>query len=115
MFSRDFGRQERAKIKHILESGRNEGARWWAFVPAFIVSTGACGGRAALAILLTLAKMDKIPSFCPLYCFALVAMPLKYAFIRILRAFIRVYGLLVWVCSSWVLCVACRAFVCVSG
>ena len=32
---------------------------------------------------------------------------------RILRRFIWVYRLLVWVCSFWVICVACGAFVCV--
>ena len=46
----------------------------------------------------------------PICRFALVALPLKYALFRILRRFIWVYRLLVWVCSFLVLCVACGGF-----
>ena len=56
-----------------------------------------------------------VPSFCPLSRFVLVGLSLKYAFIRILRGFLEGFGVLVWVCIGCVLCVACGAFVCVSG
>ena len=56
-----------------------------------------------------------LPAFCPLCCFACGAMPLKYAFIRILGRFLAGFYCSVWVCIALVLCVACRAFVCVSG
>ena len=51
------------------------------------------------------------PAFCPLVCFVLGALLANMPLFRILRRFIWVYRLLVWVCSSWVLCVACGAFV----
>ena len=47
--------------------------------------------------------------FCPLYRFVLGALPLKYAFIRALRAFLARFGVVVWVCVACVLCVACGA------
>ena len=47
--------------------------------------------------------------------FVLGVLPLKYAFIRILRGFSARFGVVVWVCVVLVLCVACGAFVCVSG
>ena len=47
---------------------------------------------------------------CPLFRFALDALPLKYALFRILRAFLARFGVVVWVCLSCVLCVACVAF-----
>ena len=56
-----------------------------------------------------------VPSFCPLSRFALVALSLKYAFIRVLRAFLARFGVVVCVCVACVLCVACGAFVCVRG
>ena len=77
--------------------------RWW------------CPLGATLAILLMLAKMNKIPSFCPSYCFALVGLLANMALFRIFRAFLEGFGVVVWVCVACVLCVACGAFVCVSG
>ena len=55
------------------------------------------------------------PAFCPLSRFALGALFLKYAFIRVLRAFLAWFVVVVWVCLVLALCVACGAFVCVSG
>ena len=54
-------------------------------------------------------------AFCPLSRFVLGALPLKYAFIRVSRGFSEGFGRFVWVCVACVLCVACGAFVCVSG
>ena len=55
------------------------------------------------------------PAFCLPYRlvsgWSLANMPL----FRVLRAFLARFGVVVWVCSLGVLCVACRAFVCVSG
>ena len=53
--------------------------------------------------------------FCPLSRFALGALPMKYAFIRVFRAFLEGFGVFVWVCVACVLCVACGAFVRVRG
>ena len=53
--------------------------------------------------------------FCPLSRFVFGALPLKYAFIRVLRAFSAGFGRFVWVYVACVLCVACGAFVYVSG
>ena len=52
---------------------------------------------------------------CLLCCFVLGALPLKYAFIRILRAFLEGFPCWMYVCIARVICVACVAFVCVSG
>ena len=71
------------------------------------------GGRGTLAILLTLAKMDKIPAFCPLSRFVLGALLANMALFRVLRAFLARFGVVVWVCVVLALCVACGAFVCV--
>ena len=64
------------------------------------MSTGA-GGRGTLAILLTLAKMERIPSFYPSYYFTLGALALKYALFRVLRAFLEGFMGFVWVCLFW--------------
>ena len=73
------------------------------------------GGRGTLAILLTLAKMDKIPSFRPLSRFVLGALLANMALFRVLMAFLEGLGRFVWVCVALVLCVACGAFVCVNS
>ena len=89
----------------------------------FIVSTGAEVVRAALAILLTSAKLDRIPPDAGggplavrsrllsalLLCLWRV-MP-EYAFVSRLLAFWRGFSCSVCVCLAWVLCVACVAFV----
>ena len=114
MFSRCFARPKVAKSKYIFKSeGRKTGGDVVACLP-FGVPTWA-GGRGTLAILLALAKIDKIPSFCPLSRFVLVGLSLEYAFIRILRGFLEGFPCWMWVCIVRVLCVACGAFVCVSG
>ena len=53
--------------------------------------------------------------FCPLSRFVFGALPLKYAFIRVLRGFLARFVGFVWVCVACVLCVACGAFVCVNS
>ena len=63
------------------------------------------------AILLTLAKMNEIPSFCPLYCFMLVALLANMALFRVFRGFLEGFVVVVWVCVVLVVCVACVAFV----
>ena len=55
------------------------------------------------------------PAFCPLYCFVLVALLANMALFRVLRGFLAGFMGFAWVCVGWVLCVACGAFVCVSG
>ena len=115
VFSRDFRRQERAKIKDILKSGYNEGAGGGAggaviaCLPACPLGAGGAGCRASGGLSWCVPSLLSALSLCP-RCIGL-----KYAFIRVLRGFIWVYRLLVWVCIARVLCVACGAFVCVSG
>ena len=118
MFSREFRRQGGAKSKHIFESEGRKTAEDVAGCLPFGVSTGAGGA----GISCYFADVSKIgpdtagsSAFCPLSCFVLGALPLKYAFIRALRAFLARFGDVVRVCVAWVLCVACGAFVCVSG
>ena len=91
-------------------------------MPAFILFCGGGGRvylvqvcRLSLAILLTLAKMYRIPAFYPLYCSAVGASLANMALFRILRRFLARFGGFVWVCLAWVLFVACVAFVCVRG
>ena len=52
------------------------------------------GGQGTLAILLTSAKMDKIPAFRPLSCFACLGLLANMALFRILRAFLARFPLL---------------------
>ena len=70
---------------------------------------------AALAILLALAKMNKIPSFGSLCRFAIGALLANMALFRVFRGILRGFSCWMWVCIACVLCVACGAFVCVSG
>ena len=70
------------------------------------------GGR---LLWLVLCFRAVFPTFCPLSCFMLVVLLANMALFGVLRAFIWVYRLFARVCIGCVLCVACGAFVCVSG
>ena len=66
---------------------------------------------AALAILLTSAKMDKIPSFCPLSCFASGVLAANMPLFRIIRGFDGVLWVscgfvLLW-CFAWLVGLLC--------
>ena len=67
--------------------------------------------RLSLAILLTSAKMYRIPSFYPLFCSALGASLANMALFRVFGAFLARFGVVVWVCLVCVICVACVGFV----
>ena len=56
-----------------------------------------------------------LPAFCPLFCFACLGLLANMALFRVLMAFLARFMGFVWVCLAWVLCVACGAFVRVSG
>ena len=86
--------------------------RRWSLAGSLACPLGQAVG-AALAILLTSAKMDKIPSFRPLSCFALGVLYLNMPLFRVLRGFLEGFPRWMWVCVVRVLCVACGAFVCV--
>ena len=110
-----FSETKNGKSKYIFGSEGLQGLPVWLSI---------CGGggvhwvqvmQTALAILLMLAKMDKIPSFRPFAAFALGALPAYMALFRILRRFLAGFGVRMCVCMGLVLCVVCRAFVCVSG
>ena len=53
--------------------------------------------------------------FCPLPRFVFVGLSLKYAFIRVLMAFLAGFPCWMYICIACVLCVACGAFVCVNS
>ena len=106
---RENRRQQTAKFKiYLIFEG--------AVLPLWL---SLCGGgrvhwvqlvQGTLAILLTLAKMDRIPAFCPLSCLALGGLCLNMALFRVFRAFLARFMGFVWVCVVWVLCVDCGAF-----
>lgn len=82
-----IGDRKRQKPKIFLKCGCKVGAGCGSACLPFGVS--ACVGVQALdAILLTLAKMDGIPSFCPLSRFALGALIANVALFRVLRGFL---------------------------
>ena len=79
----------------------------------FIVPTGPEVGRAS--------RLQDLPDagggplgvfrpFCPLYCVALVVLLANMALFGFLLGFSAGFGVVVWVCISCVLCVACGAF-----
>ena len=55
------------------------------------------------------------PAFCLFAAFAFLQYLLNMPLFRILRRFLAGFGVLVWVCVALVVCVACVAFVRVSG
>ena len=72
---------------------------------------GASGPAKRLALVL----WSCVPSFCPLSRSSLVALLANMPLFRVFRGFLEGFGAFVWVCVVLVLCVACGAFVCVSG
>ena len=64
---------------------------------------------------LALVLWSCVPSFCPLSRFVFGALSLNMALFRILRGFLEGFPCWMWVCIASMLCVACGAFVCVSG
>ena len=80
---------------------------WWQVVRIFVAS----GPARRLALVL----WWRVPSFCPLSRFAFGALLANMALFRVFRAFLAGFGRFVWVYVACVLCVACGAFVCVSG
>ena len=81
---------------------------------AYCAGSLASGPAGRLALVL----WSCVPSFCPISRFVFGALPANVALFRVLRAFLESFGAFVWVCLAFlacVLCVACGAFVCVSG
>ena len=72
----------------------------WVDCLPFGVSTW-CRWSGILAILLTLAKMYRNPSFCPLSRFVLGASLANMALFRVFRAFLESFGVFVCVCLVW--------------
>lgn len=110
---RDFRRQQKAKSKHIFE-------KWVQIVQvslallAYLCRVHLVQVCTLCAILLTLARLDKIPPdalpFCPPYCFVFGALLANMALFCVFRAFLARFGAFVWVCVACVLCVACVGF-----
>ena len=118
MFSRENRRPKRAKMKFCFTFGAFVVLLSSSFVVAVVVPTWA-GGAGSLGHQdlrrLALVLWSCVPSFCPLSRFVFGALPLKYAFIRVLRGFLAGFPCWMYVCVARVLCVACGAFVCVNS
>ena len=87
-------------------------------MPAFIVSTGGgWSGSLGLQDLpeVALVLWSCVPSFRPLSCFALGALPTNMALFRVLRGFSAGFGVLVCVCIAFLFFVFFLVFVCVRG
>ena len=110
MFSRCFRRQQCAKSKHIFEKVvqvvQVVPALWRVHLVQVVEGAGPDGVPA-------LVLLSCVPLLCPLSRFVFGALPLKYAFIRVLRGFLEGFPCWMYVCIACVLCVACGAFVCV--
>ena len=105
VFSRDFRRQEGAKFKIYLSFEDCRGFRCGSLFGAVVVSTGCrWSGSSGLSSL-----SWRVPSFCPLSRFVFGALPLKYAFIRVLKGFLEGFPCWMYACIACVLCVACVA------
>ena len=91
------------------------GAVCVSFVPFVVVFHRVHLGQVVRLFGLLPSLSWRVPSFCPLSSFVLGALYLNMPLFRVLRAFLAGFGAFVWVCVSCVLCVACGAFVCVSG
>ena len=118
MFSREFGGPKGAKSKYIFKSeGRKTGRDVVACLPFGVSTGGRWSGSLGVHDLPEVGSGPLVvcSAFRPLSCFVLGALRLKHAFIRVLRAFLAGFPCWMWVCITWVLCVACGAFVCVSG
>ena len=81
--------------------------RWWC--PLEAGDRGFEGSGPAGRLALVLCRVFRC--FCPLSRFALGALLANMPLFRVLRAFLARFGVVVWVCLAWVLCVACGAFV----
>ena len=122
-----------AKVNKFLRvpgvfSGKSETKRgknknlfyFWGFRgAAFILFCGG-GGGVHLVQVVQGARAPGVlrcvfPSFCPLSRFVFGRLLANMALFRILRGFLARFMGFVWVCIVRVLCVACGAFVCVSG
>ena len=118
MFSREFGRQEGAKSKHLF--------KMWVqsvqVVPAllaYIHRVHQCRCAGSLCYFADVSKIGQdtagCSAFCPLFCFVLGALSLNVVLFRVFKGFLARFVGFVWVCLVLVLRVACGAFVCVSG
>ena len=91
------------------------GFRCGSLFGAVVVSTGASGAGCRGFRWSAVCVPSLSPCLSSLCCFCFPAIPAKYALFRNLRGFLAWFGFVVWVCVGLVLCVACGAFVCVSG
>ena len=115
VFSRENRRPKTAKAKICFTFGASVVLLSSSFVVAVVVPTGCrwsgCRGFRWSAVC--------VPSLCsclcPLCCFVCGALLANMPLFRVLRAFLAGFVGFVWVCVGLVLCVACEAFVCVSG
>ena len=82
-----------------------------AFAACFLLATGA--GVQAFGVVPCLCGV--FPAFRLLACLACGGLPANMALFSVLRGFSAGFSCWVWVCIALVLCVACVAFVCVSG
>lgn len=103
VFSRDFRRPKRAKVKYILGLGLS-----------WCVSSCPLGAGGALLLPLFGCVPSLSPCLCPLSCFA-CRVACEYGFISRFKGVLAGFGVRMYACIGWGLCVDCGAFVCVSG
>ena len=118
VFSRENRRPKTANFKIYLIFEDCRGFRCGSLFGAVVVSTG-CRWSGSSCYFADVSKIGRktagCSASCPLSRLVLGALPLEYAFIRVLRAFLARFVVFVWVCLACVLCVACGAFVCVNS
>ena len=106
MFCRENRRPKGAKFKIYFSFEDCRGFRCGSLFGAVVVSTGCRWCRLSVAC----PPFCRVSCpFCPLYRFALGALPTNMALFRVLRAFLEGFPCWMWVCIACVLCVACGA------
>ena len=110
-----FWKTKRAKSKHIFESECKVGAGCGSACLPFACPLVQAfeGAGPARSWLWSFGRVFR--PFSGLSRFACLGLVKNMALFRVLRALNWVYTMVVWVCIGCGLCVACGAFVCVSG
>lgn len=122
MFSRENRRPKTVKFKIYFNFEGCRGFRCGSLFGAVVVSTGPEVGRASRLQDLpdvgsgpAVCVPSLFPAFCLLSCFALVVLLANMPLFGVLRGFLAGFGVRMYICMGWGLCVDCGAFVCVSG
>lgn len=113
-----FGDKKRQNLNIFLKVGAVRAVQVVGFLAAFVVSTGGrCSGswRYFADVSKIGQYITRCSAFYSLCRSSLGALALNMALFRVFRAFLGGFMGFVWVCVGLVVCVACGAFVRVSG